>query len=236
MLIPAALVFVTDEAQTSNWQARYFSGPTADAGFRMEPGANPSIRFPGSGPYDLRLGYSEMPAFLGRLRARGYGIQAQARASPELVGLMDAGYFPPYPEKSQAGLTIFDCGGELLFRTSHPARVYANFDAVPPLVLNTLLFIENRELLETEHPRRNPAVEWGRLSKAVVERGIKVFDPDYDAPGGSTLATQIESTRHSPGHNLSGSEEKFRQMMSASPAPTLGEDTPERRRQDRSII
>jgi len=232
VLILAALVLVIDEARTSHWQARYFSGLTAGAGFRMEPGANPSIRFPGSGPYDLRLGYSEMPAFLGRLRARGYGIQAQARASPELVGLMDAGYFPPYPEKSQAGLSVFDCSGELLFRSSHPARVYANFNAVPTLVLNTLLFIENRELLENEHPRRNPAVEWGRLSKAVVERGIKVFDPDYDAPGGSTLATQIEKYRHSPGGITLSIEEKFRQMMSASlRAYMLGEDTLERRRQ-----
>ena len=232
VLIAAAVILIVDEAVTSGWQARYFSGLTANAGFRMEPGANPSIRFPGSGPYDQRLGYSEMPAFLGRLRARGYAIQSQARPSPELIALMDEGYFPPYPEKSQAGLSISDCGGELLFKTSYPARVYANFNAVPPLVLNALLFIENRELLETEHPRRNPAVEWGRLSKAVIERGIKAFDPDYDAPGGSTLATQIEKYRHSPGGITQSIGEKFRQMMSASlRAYMLGENTLERRRQ-----
>jgi hypothetical protein len=138
LLILAALALIADEAQTSSLQARYFSGLTANAGFRVEAGADPSIRFPAHGPYDQRLGYSEMPAFLGRLRARGYGIEAQARTTPELRRLMDAGYFPPYPEKSQAGLSVFDCGGELLFRTTYPARIYAGFDTVPPLVLNTL--------------------------------------------------------------------------------------------------
>jgi membrane peptidoglycan carboxypeptidase len=232
VLLIAALVVLIDEAQTSGLQARYFSGIAENVRYRMEAGANASVRFPGSGPYDQRLGYSEMPAFLGRLQAKGYGIEAQARATPQLGELMDKGYFPPYPEKNQAGLSITDCSGEILFKSSHPARIYASFDAVPPVVLNTLLFIENRELLETEYPRRNPAVEWGRLSKAVVERGIKVFDPDYDAPGGSTLATQIEKYRHSPGGITTSIGEKFRQMMSASiRAYMLGEDTSERRRQ-----
>jgi len=232
VLIVAALAVIVNEALTSDYQSRYFSGLATNVRFQPEPGANAAIRFPGSGPYDQRLGYSDMSEFLGRLRARGYGIEAQARSSPQLGELMDAGYFPPYPEKSQAGLTIFDCGGEFLFKSSHPAKVYPEFNAIPPLVLNTLLFIENRELLETEHPRRNPAVEWGRLSKAVVERGIKVFDPEYDAPGGSTLATQIEKYRHSPGGMTTSIQEKFRQMMSASfRAYMLGEETLERRRQ-----
>ena len=99
-------------------------------------------------------------------------------------------------------------------------------------MVNTLLYIENRELLDAAHPTRNPAVEWGRLGKAVVEQGIKILDPDYDAPGGSTLATQIEKYRHSPGGITASFNEKFRQMMSASlRAYTNGVDTSERRRQ-----
>src|SRR6186713_2935076 len=82
LLILAALALIADEAQTSSLQARYFSRLTANAGFRVEAGADPAIRFPAHGPYDQRLGYSEMPAFLGRLRARGYGIEAQARTTP----------------------------------------------------------------------------------------------------------------------------------------------------------
>ena len=240
-LVVAALVVLTvlgvahlvvTEAESSTFQARYFAGGAAKLKFWVEPGPSHSIRFPQSGPYDQRLGYSEMPAFLDRLRAKGYRIEAQARHSFDLVELIETGYFPPYHEKSQAGLRVLDCRGVPLFSSSHPEHVYTHFSAIPPLVVNTLLFIENRELLEAAHPSRNPAVEWGRLGKAIIEQGIKIFDPDYDAPGGSTLATQIEKYRHSPGGITASIHEKFRQMVSASlRAYANGTDTSERRRQ-----
>lgn len=232
LILSGAAYLVVTEAESSAFQARYFAGVAARVKFWLEPGASPSIRFPQRGPYDQRLGYSEMPAFLNRLRAKGYRIHAQARLSYQLAELIETGYFPPYPEKSQAGLRVLDCRGAPLFSANHPVHVYAHFNAVPPLVVNTLLYIENRELLDTEHPTRNPAVEWGRLGKAIVEQGIKIFDPDYDAPGGSTLATQIEKYRHSPGGITASFNEKFRQMMSASlRAYANGVDTSERRRQ-----
>jgi membrane peptidoglycan carboxypeptidase len=232
LTVAGAAYLAIIEAESSTFQARYFAGVAARLKFWLEPGSSPSIRFPQRGPYDQRLGYSELPAFLDRLRAKGYRVHAQARLSYHLVELMETGYFPPYPEKSQAGLRVLDCRGATLFNTSHPVHVYAHFDAVPPLVVNTLLYIENRELLDTRHPTRNPAVEWDRLGKAIVEQGIKIFDPDYDAPGGSTLATQIEKYRHSPGGITASFNEKFRQMMSASlRAYAHGTDTSQRRRQ-----
>ncbi len=237
-LVIAALVvlivvpLVVTEVRSSNFQAEYFAEAASKLKFWVEPGTSTSIRFPQSGPYDQRLGYSELPAFLDRLRAKGYRLEAQSRFSPELTELIESGYFPPYPEKSQAGLRVLDCGGEPVFSSSYPERVYTHFNAIPPLVVNTLLFIENRELLQTAYPHHNPAVEWGRLGKAVIERAIKVFDPDYDAPGGSTLATQIEKYRHSPGGITASIQEKFRQMVSASlRAYVNGMDTSERRRQ-----
>src|SRR5262249_35848564 len=152
--------------------------------------------------------------------------------STELMRLMDAGYFPPYPEKSQAGLRALDCGGELLFRSYWPEQVYTHFNAIPPVVVNSLTFIENRELLDAERPHRNPAVEWGRPARAVVGGATKVADPGYDAPGGSPLATQMEKYRHSPGGVTGSMGEKFRQMVSASlRAYAHGPDTLERRRQ-----
>lgn len=227
-----AALFVSTELQSSDFQARYFSELAGKLNFRVEPGPSPSIRFPQRGPYDQRLGYSELPAFLDRLLARGYRIESQARLTPKLSQLIESGYFPPYPEKYQAGLRVLDCHGEPLFTFSHPGRVYTHFSAIPPLVVNTLLFIENRELLDNEHPHHNPAVEWDRLGKALIDQSIKIFDADYDAPGGSTLATQIEKYRHSPGGVTPSFHEKFRQMFSASlRAYANGEDTSERRRQ-----
>ena len=228
----ALVLLIVNETQSSNLQARYFSGIASDVKFWVEPGASPAIRFPQNGPYDHRLGYSELPAFLTRLQAKGYSIEKQARHSHALLDIVGSGYFPPYPEKSQAGLRVLDCRGETLFASNHPHYVYADFDAIPPLVVNTLLFIENRELLEQDHPKRNPAVEWGRFAKAIFEQSIKFIDSDYDAPGGSTLATQIEKYRHSPGGITANIQEKFRQMMSASlRAYAEGPDTTRRRRQ-----
>lgn len=230
--ILALVLLVISETQSSTLQAGYFSGVAADVKFWLEPGPSPSIRYPQKGPYDQRLGYSELPVFLTRLQAKGYRIETQARHSHALRELVESGYFPPYPEKSQAGLRVLDCRGEPLFVSNHPQHVYADFSAIPPVVVNTLLYIENRELLEQDHPKRNPAIEWGRFAKAILEQSIKVIDSDYDAPGGSTLATQIEKYRHSPGGITATIQEKFRQMMSASlRAYANGPDTTERRRQ-----
>ena len=45
---------------------------------------------------------------------------------------------------------------------------------------------------------------------------MKIVDRDYDAPGGSTLATQIEKYRHSPSGITSSVFDKLRQMYSAT--------------------
>ena len=70
---------------------------------------------------------------------------------------------------------------------------------MPSLVANSLLFIENRELLDVSQPYRNPAVEWERLGRAVVDRVRHWLHPEVSGgSGGSTLATQMEKFRHSP--------------------------------------
>jgi membrane peptidoglycan carboxypeptidase len=43
---------------------------------------------------------------------------------------------------------------------------------IPPLVVNTLLFIENREMLDPSRPHRNPPIEWDRFRHAVAELSI----------------------------------------------------------------
>jgi hypothetical protein len=70
------------------------SRTVAGMSFRVEPGNNPSIRFPRFGPYDQRLGYTALPAFIGRLAARNFEIESQARASSMHTRL---GCSPPSP-------------------------------------------------------------------------------------------------------------------------------------------
>src|SRR6185295_5664927 len=81
---------------------------------------------------------------------------------------------------------------------------------IPPVLVRSLLFIENRELLDEATPRRNPALEWDRLLRALWTA------TGSGGPGGSTLATQIEKFRHSPEGITSSPREKLRQMLSAS--------------------
>ena len=111
--------------------------------------------------------------------------------------------------------------------------MYAGFDTAPTLLVKSLLFIENRELLDPTYPKRNPAVEWDRFSKAVFDKSLHVFTGgDKRSAGGSTLATQIEKYRHSPDGRTNSLSDKLRQMVSATlRAYQGGEDTTEARRQ-----
>ena len=204
------------ELLSSEWQADYLSKKTKDLTFKVGEGPSPSIRFPTTGPFDERLGYANLASLSKNLVARDFDIVKQAQMSPDLLALVDRRIYPPYREKTQTGLQIFDCGNSPLFSARYPERTYGNFSAIPKLLVDSLLFIENRELLDTTYPNRNPAVEWDRFGKALVDQGISVLLPSHDTQGGSTLATQIEKYRHSPDGRTASGKEKLQQMASAS--------------------
>jgi len=219
------------EARTSWLQSRLFSmvARRLTFGFEEVPGA--ATRYPGEGPYDLRLGYARLPRYLERL-APEFEVVRQARLSPIHARLVDLGIFPIYDEKVTAGLRVVDRNGRELLALAYPQRVYDDFPSIPPLVVRTLLFIENRELLDERHPRRNPAVEWDRLARALLEKGVEPLRPSRRVAGGSTVATQLEKLRHSPGGRTDTAREKLRQMLSASlRAYQRGEETIEARRE-----
>ncbi|HET7526088.1 MAG TPA: transglycosylase domain-containing protein, partial [Burkholderiaceae bacterium] len=228
----ATLYMAAREVQSARLQASVLSGLARGLHFTVESGRGEAIRFPGPGPYDQRRGYTQLPDFIERLTNRGYDVTAQARMSPRMLSFDQHGVFPTYRESNQAGLVVLDCRGEPLYAERSPLRVYERFEAVPPLLVDALLFIENRELLEPGSPQRNPAVEWDRLANAVLGRTSRAFDPGHAAPGASTLATQIEKYRHSPEGRTDSLRDKLRQMVSASLRAYLdGEDTLARRRQ-----
>jgi len=229
-LILAGLTVV--EVKTSFIEARCFTWLAGKSSFTVQPGHNTSLRFPADGPYDQRLGYARLPDFIKSLNAQGYQVELQARASSSLNAITRMGLNPAYHEKTQAGLGIFAHDGTELFKARYPQRVCDRFESLSPLIVNTLLFIENRELLDFSHSYRNPAVEWDRLAKAVLDRSIHFFNPDHSFAGGSTLPTQIEKFRHSPEGRTTGATEKIKQIISASiRAYRQGRDTQAVRRQ-----
>jgi len=208
----AALV----EMRTSAGQALVLSRMAAWLAYRVEEGASPAIRFPRTGPYDARLGYTRLGGFIERLEGAGYRVERQARLSPGLDRLAAWGVAVPYHEKTRAGLEVLDREDRRLYATRYPGQVYVRFEAVPPLLVNTLLFIENRELLDAGHPYRNPVVDWRRLAKAIGIEALGRVGGDRASIGASTLPTQLEKLRHSPDGRTRSPSDKLHQMISAS--------------------
>jgi membrane peptidoglycan carboxypeptidase len=212
----AAVSAVGIELRSSWVQSLIFSAISNRMSFKLAPGASPAIRFSRTGPYDGRLGYSRIPNFVERTNHSGYRIEAQARSSKLALTMSDLGVFPIYAEKGQAGLQILDRSGRSLYEFRSPERAYREYSDIPPVIVETLLFTENRTMLDPLHPRRNPAIEWGRLSRAIFDYGAHGVNPHHRVIGASTLATQLEKMRHSPRGRTASAREKGRQMLSAS--------------------
>ena len=228
----AAGAAIYHETQTSTLQAKYLSLFARKLRFHVETGPSPSIVFPKKGPYDLRLGYVQLPAAVEKLRQKGLEVTHQARFSDELHRYATLGFNIPYQEKSQAGLHLLDAEGHTMYRMANPQLVYPDFRAIPPPIVQSLLFIENRDLLSDAYPKVNPAVDWGRFSKAIMVKTGELVNINLPSMGGSTLATQTEKFRHSDNGITSSPTDKLYQMASASVrAYSHGEDTSTFRRQ-----
>src|SRR5512144_1314667 len=207
---------VSIELQASPLQSRLFTKLARGFSYTVESGPNPDARFPEAGPYDERLGYARVPSFMRALEEQGFVVTRQARLSPELAHFVEYAGFAVFREKAQTGVTLKDRAGEMLYFSRHPERLFVDFKSIPRLVVDTLLFVENRELLDDRYPTRNPAVEWDRFAAAAVNVVSGQFEAGGKRFGGSTLATQIENYRHSPEEKTTSIEDKLRQITPAS--------------------
>jgi len=204
------------EARTSLVQAWFFSRLSSGLEYHLGRGASDSIVFPPTGPFDVRLGYTRIPALSHRLDSLGFDLTDQARVSPAFLEATRLGAYPVYRARTSAGLGVLDHDGRRVLRETFPSRSYASFDSIPSLLWRTLLFIESRDFLDPEQPRRNPAVEWDRLARSVAVLVLRAVGFEQNVPGGSTLATQIEKFRHSPDGVTRTPADKIRQMVTAS--------------------
>ena len=216
LLLVGLALLVWVESQTSIIQAHFLTPYAKSLSYRLEPGPSDSTHYPTHGPFDMRLGYTQLPQHLARLQSSGMQIDAQARLSNELQHYLSFGLNLPYREKTSTGLEIRDNHDDTIYRFNYPQWSYKHFEDIPPIVWQSLLFIEDREALSTEHPYRNPAIDWARFLKAAVFKTAEMINIDTPAMGGSTLATQIEKYRHSDDGITSSISEKLRQIASAS--------------------
>ena len=220
------------EARTSDLQSWFFHRWSSTLHYSIESAPNPQIAFPRSGPFDERRGYTRLPQFTERLQTYGFHISAQASQTPQLAELIHNGIAPPYRESPVAGLIIRDSAGAAVFNSNANVRLFQRFEQVPPLLAETLLFIENRSMGDHASPRQNPAIDWQRSSKAALSYGARKIGLNVPLEGGSTLATQLNKYRHSADGRTLSPTDKLRQIVGASLAAYQeGRDTQETRKQ-----
>jgi len=215
LLLIAAAVFV--EIQTSALQTWFFTSTNERLFYAVKDGRSEEILFPrAAAPFDERRGYSKLPSFQTKLESQGYKVSQQARQSETMLTLLERGVSPPYLERPDAGLEIAGADGALLFRYAQADFLFKKIDDIPPLLVKTLLFLENRDLDRPATPWQNPVIEWDRIFKAMVYYiGGKLSLP-VPLQGGSTLAVQLEKFRHSPNGRTDSPVEKLRQVIGAS--------------------
>lgn len=140
----------------------------------------------------------------------------QARWSPRLDWFVDHGGYAPYDAKAQVGLEILDRNGARMFTARYPRYAYRDFDEIPPVVADSLTFIEDRHLLDARYPGRDPAVQWNRFFFAGFWHVAGLLDRHWQEGGASTLATQIVKFDDSPGGRTLSVRAKLLQMVSAA--------------------
>jgi len=206
---------ILDEAQNSRQQSQIFNTIAHANTYSLTTRLNaPLIQAP-QGPYDNRFGYTKRQEITKNLLKNGY--QRVSYATGKTAQFYDyADLFPIYPEKAQTGLTLTDTHGKTLHQVKFPRQSYQKISAIPELLINSLCFVENRELCEKDTPQKNPAVEWGRFSNAVFGQFKEKMGLSNDGSGGSTLATQLEKLRHSKGGVTHSPQDKLQQMTTAT--------------------
>ncbi len=217
LLIGLLAVTTVFEMKTAALQSRLLVVYSKYLTYTIKKGPSDQVQFPQGGPFNMRRGYTVIPKMEQRLRSEGYTVSEQAHHSNSLITLERFGITPPFRAATNSGLVIYSAEGRKLFDSRPTQDCFAAFEDIPPQVVKSLLFIENRELVSDKSVfSANPVIEWDRLAKS----GLLYIGHELGLPlkveGGSTLATQLEKYRYSPEGRTSSAEDKIRQMLGAS--------------------
>lgn len=215
LVVAASGVLVAYEMHTAHYSAKHITEYAKTLTYQLQATPAQQVVYPDSGPFDERHGYTKLPILLPRLLERGFKITAQAEFSPALNQYAQQGFFPPYREKVQSGLFLADCRNQTIFDFNYPQRVYTDPRTIPAVVAQSLLFIENRNLLKIP-AQANPVMDWPRFVMAAFSQVGKVLSVGGQSAGGSTLATQIEKFRHSPQGLTQNFKDKAIQIVSGT--------------------
>ena len=216
LLLLAFAALLYQESRHHYYQSNFWHWYSGKLTYQISQGSAQSNWQAPKGPFDQRLGYSQLPQWWQTLQQANFSLTSQSQFSPALQTYTDYGFYPPYDEKTQSGLTVFGCQRDTLFKSQVPAIQFGRYSDIAPVIVSSLLFIEDRTLLTPEHVSANPVLNFPRLGAAVWSQMQRAAGMPAAAAGGSTLATQIEKYRHSPQGVTADATDKFQQLLSAS--------------------
>ena len=218
------------EFRISAFQSWFLTQYAEKLSYELSDGPSEAIVFPSSGPFNVSRGYTRIPDFRNRLLTEGYVIAQQTRFSDRLMELTGFGLTPPYREDPIVGLEISDESGRTIYDTKQGRLIFKSYRDIPPLIVDSLSYIEDRELINPESLHSNPVVNWPRFYKAALLYGLGKLGFPVRIEGGSTLATQLEKYRYSAGGRTGSVADKLKQITSASLKVYIeGADTSEAR-------
>lgn len=204
------------EARQSPLQSWFLTRYAESLSYELDHGASEAIEFPSTGPFNVQRGYTRIPEFRDKLLINGYTITEQARFSDDLLKLVRFGVSPPYRELPVAGLVITDLSGDPMYNTVERRRVFRDYTDVPQIIVDSITFIEDRDLINPTSLRTNPVVNWPRFYKAAMLYGAEKLGFPVQREGGSTLATQLEKYRYSESGRTASVVDKLKQITAAS--------------------
>lgn len=204
------------EVHTSTFQSRWITQYARHLTWVVDDGSADTALSAPQGPYDVRHGYAQLPQLRRRLVDGGFRVARQAHPSAHLGNLTRWGIYPPFDGKSEPALVIVDSSGRTLYSARREELLFRDFVDIPPVIVRALLFVENRQLLDETRPNLNPALEWDRLVLSGWRFAMDRLFGTGNLSGGSTLATQVQKFRHSPGGRTGSLRDKAVQMVTAS--------------------
>src|SRR5690606_27996710 len=134
------LVALYQESRNHFYQSAFWHWYAGKLSYTVKPGAATEITFPGEGPFDKRYGYSSLPHWSDSLQQQGFVLSAQSHFSAELQRYSRYGFYPPYQEKNQPGLTVLGCQQDTLYQARFPGYQFAATQQVAPAIVAALLF------------------------------------------------------------------------------------------------
>ncbi|MGH8549803.1 MAG: transglycosylase domain-containing protein [Methylococcales bacterium] len=220
------------EFRNSSLQSWFLTHYAEKLFYELNEGPSEAIVYPSSGPFNVSRGYTRIPDFRNRLLTEGFEIAQQTRFSDRLLELTRFGVTPPYREDPIVGLEISELSGATIYDTKQGRQIFQSYRDIPALIVDSLSFIEDRELINPEALQSNPVVNWPRFYKAALLYGMGKLGFPVRVEGGSTLATQLEKFRYSAGGRTGSVTDKLKQITAASLRVYIeGADTREARQE-----